>query len=268
MGRIITVASHKGGVGKTTTTLNLGFSLARAGGRTLVVDADPQGGLGAASNVRSRTPLGVTDVLAGRASLEDAIARSRSGNLSVIGMGAATAEDVRCVEDAAADGRLADLLRSLAPAWDHVLVDAPAGVGGLVRALLDGSDGVLLVLHCRPIAVRTLPAFLRLLKDQAQAGDAPRLEGVLVTMMNHASAVDVGLLQELRARLPAGTLFHTVVPQDPRFESASAQAIPVALSAEAASLARYYLELAIELEQRNRQAAGGVDDDAASASLF
>ena len=136
MARIVTVGSHKGGVGKTTTVLNLGHAFSRLGRRVLIVDADPQGGLALASNLKARARAGLAQALRGEATREQIVATTRDGLLSVAGAGGDQNTDVLELEAAAASGALGQLLRRLADGQDLVLVDAPAGVGRYLHGLL------------------------------------------------------------------------------------------------------------------------------------
>ncbi len=249
MAAIIAIASQKGGVGKTTTALNLGFSLSRLGAKVLLVDGDPQGGLANASNLKKRTRAGLVDLLAGRLQAAEVITWSRDGAMAVVGAGVSTPEDVRLFESHAASGALGTLLQDLAPGFDYVLIDTPAGIGGLVAALLAASDSVIIALAPRPLAVKSLPGFLKLLAELAKEHRV-RLNGVVVTMMDLLSNVDSTVQAQLKEQLPAEVLFDTVIPQEEQFEIASLEAAPVAMLADAGEAARAYLDLAIELKTR------------------
>lgn len=251
MNRIITIASQKGGVGKTTSALNLGYSMGRFGGRTLVVDLDPQNGMSIASNLRNYTRLGLIDYLKRRSVAEEVLAEARDGSMTALGMGDVAPEDIRELEASAWDGSLAAALRELGRGYQHVFIDAPAGVGGLVNAALRASDGVILVLTCCPIALQSLPSFLRLVQHVA-SGDNPSLvlDGILLSMVDRTIAAQDKVYAELMEQVPPDTLFREVVPFDAKVQSACLEAVPAVMLPGGEELARIFLDITIELRQR------------------
>ncbi len=251
MGKIVIVASQKGGVGKTTTSLNLAYSLSRFAERTLVLDADPQGSLSIASNLRKRTTRGLAQVLRNEASLADVIAPTRDGQMAVASLGVSTPEDVRAVEEAASSGALGNVVREMAASFPQLIIDAPSGIGGLVTALLDLSDAAVVPLQPRALAIRTLPAFLRTVQDVRRRNERLRIAGLVVTMYDGSSPLDVKAEEEIRQTFPEDVLFKSIIPADPLFEEATLRALPVALVPGGRHLAGLYLQLAMELRERN-----------------
>jgi len=253
MNFIVTVASHKGGVGKTTTVLNVGYSLARGGGRVLLVDADPQGGLGHATHLAARRGGGLVQALSGALPLEAAILKTRIESLSVLGCGVEEAPDVTFLEDAARDGSLGRLLRALPDGFDHVLVDAPAGTGGMLHGLLSASDGLLAVTSPKALSVRSIPALLR--AHELAERDNPHLKfvGLLITMIDGLQRSDWTARQQLAKELPAGALFRVAIPFELAVEDASQQCLPLALSERAMRSAEAYAQAAVELRARTHQ---------------
>lgn len=263
MGRVITIASQKGGVGKTTTTLNLGYSLSRFGNRVLLLDCDPQGGLTLATNLKKRTELGLINQLMGGKSPSEIIMHTKDGHLAVAGIGRLDPEDVFMLDEFAKDGRLSAGVRKLAEGFDYVLVDAPAGVGGLVTSLLFASDAVIVVALCRALSIKSLPLLLNLVRwvrEHRNPGLA--IEGVLLTMFDSANETERELSGEIRATLPEELFFRTAIPYLPCFEKASLRSIPIGMLQEGEEAARRYQDLAWELKERelNRQQGGGSDE--------
>ncbi len=260
MARIITVASQKGGVGKTTTALNLGFSLSRLGQRVLVVDTDPQGGMAIASNLSRRTSLGLVQIIRRTASPKDVMAYTRDRQMAAIGTGLSDPDEVVFFEDAARNGALGAKVLVLSAGFDYAILDAPAGVGSIVQALLHVSDGVVLVVRCQNILLKSLPVFLRLVKRVRKTRNPKlRMDGVVVTMFDERDPIETQFCEEFIGSLPESVFLKTRIRYDPVFERASVKAVPVAMMPGADAAARSYLDLALELRERDmrRMAEGG-----------
>lgn len=251
MNRIITIASQKGGVGKTTTALNLGYSMGRFGGRTLVVDLDPQNGMSIASNLRNYTRLGFIDYLKRRSAAEEVLAEARDGSMTALGMGDVAPEDIRELEAAAWDGSLSAALRHLGRGFQHVLIDAPAGIGGLVNAALRASDGVILVVTCCPIVLQSMPAFLKLVRHIAST-DNPSLalDGILLSMVDRSIPAQDKVYGDLMAQAPPDAMFRSSIPFDAKFQAACLDAVPAVMLPGGEAFARIFMDITIELRQR------------------
>jgi chromosome partitioning protein len=250
MGRIVVIASVKGGVGKTTTALNLGYALSQFAGRVLLVDADPQGGLSHASLLREKNRLGLIDVLAGRCDAAAAVQPTRDPRLAVVGVGGGDPEEWVAYDQAASQGALGRLIRDHAEGYDHVILDAPAGLGPIARALLAAADAVIVPLTCRNLAVRSLPALLTRIQQLAEGGSGARLDGILITQRDYRSVREVEVHEQIRRTLPLAAMFRTVIPFDDRFEEASMKGLPIAAVAGGERGAAAYFELATELASR------------------
>ena len=265
MGKIITIASQKGGVGKTTTTLNLGFSLTRFGSKVMLVDGDPQGGMAIASNLVKQTDVGLIHLLKNKVKAEEIIFSTRDHTMGVVGMGTLQPEDVLLLENEARAGTLGMLLQSIAKGYDYVLIDAPSGVGGIPASLLGVSDSVLIIVNCRVLSLKTIPLFLKLVKDiKTNHNSRLELEGVIITMYNENSQVEKQILGEIRKAFPPQAFFQTIVPYNEYFEEASFHSVPVALMPEGLKVARSYMEIAMELKEKEAKqkiTRGGQGDE-------
>ena len=269
MGRIITIASQKGGVGKTTSTLNLGYSLSSMGNRVLLLDCDPQGGITLATNLKKRTDRGLINLLVEGATADQIVMTTRSGNLSVAGIGKLEPDDVFMLDEFARNGRLAAAVKQLAEGFDYLIIDSPAGVGSLVTSLMLASDAVLPVVICRALSIKSLPVLLNLVHWVREHHNPDLLlEGVLLTMYDENSELEKGLSQELRDSLPAELFYRTTIPLRPAFERASVRSIPVGMLADGQEEAKHYMNLAWELKERElgRKVAGG--DNESDSGLF
>jgi chromosome partitioning protein len=270
MTRIITVASQKGGVGKTTTTLNFGYSLSRLGSRVLLVDTDPQGSIALATNLKKRTQYGMVQVLRGELPLGKVLSITKDRKMAILGVGALQPEDPILLEDAARNGNLKALIAECAPGFDHVILDAPAGVGSLTSSLLEVSQGVLLVLRAQTLAIKSLPVFLRLLHHIRETRNPQLvLEGILFSMRHLESAVENENCGEFLHGLPSQLFFETQIPHDERFEQASGKSVPLALLRGGEDLARVFMDLAMEFKAREaRRVSPEGDQDESTDGLL
>jgi chromosome partitioning protein len=251
MAYITLIASQKGGVGKTTTALNLGFALARFDERVLVIDADPQGSLAIASSLRKKTGRGIAQLLAGECGPADVVHETRFPSLSLAGMGVCGSEEAMRVEEAANRGELARVIGALAEPFRYVVIDAPSGIGTIVASLLGIAHGVVLPVLPRALTLRTLPAFLKAVqRARANGNRSLRIEGVVVTMFRPDSPSDARSLEEIRALFPEDVFFHGVVPAHDAFEQASLESVPVALLPGGQKLARTFSDLALDVQER------------------
>ncbi len=259
MSRIIAVTSQKGGVGKTTTAVNLAASFSRLGHRVLIADCDPQGGAGAYGRVKSAAATGMLAAMRGECSPEDIIAPMYDdGRVAgcVIGMGHPS--DLLDFETASAKGELGRLITSLAAGFDYILVDTPVGSSTILKAALEKADEMLLVLNCRAAAVKTLPDFVRLAQwIRSDINPALKLAGIAVTMYREGDSSEKKIFDHLRAHLPAGLFLESIIPFDPGLEMAGIRSAPAMMVSSAADSARAYLEMAAEIKKREGELDSG-----------
>lgn len=253
MGHVLAVVSQKGGVGKTTTVVNLAAAFARRGLKTLVVDADPQGAVryGVALK-KGHTTRGFADYLAGTHSLKDVTLPTALPWLRVMLAGSVT-EDASHEEFLArvAEGELvADMLDAARVRCDVVVVDTPPGLGPITRAVLTESERVLIPLQCEPLALQTTPQIFRGI--QAMVGINPQLalDGVLLTMYEHGNAACERTAAYIRQHLPPNLVLDTVVPRSVAVSDAFAAGQPVVLREPSDAAAQAYVNLATRLAER------------------
>ena len=253
LGRVLSVVSQKGGVGKTTTAVNLAAAFARRGLKTLVVDVDPQGAVRYGVGLRPGHPtVGFADFLRGTAPLRDIILPTRLPWLRAMLVGGVGegAEHDEYTRRATESQQLAQLLRVARERCSVVVVDTPPGLGALVRAVLSLSQHVIVPLQCEPLALQTTPQILRGIQDAVQENDELALEGVLLTMFQPGNASSERTAQYIREHLPQDLVFETVIPRTSAAADAFAAGLPVVLRNPADPASQAYLALAARLAER------------------
>jgi len=123
MGKIIAIASQKGGVGKTTTALNLGYCMTRFGSKVLLIDGDPQGGMSIASNLSTQTNLGLMNLVKNTAKANEIVLTTRDKTMGILGLGRLQPDDVLLLENEARTGNLGMLIRTLTKGYDYIIID-------------------------------------------------------------------------------------------------------------------------------------------------
>jgi len=247
----LAVVSQKGGVGKTTTAINLAAALARRGVRTLLVDADPQGsvrfGLGL-----SNAGGGISEYLMGACDFLEIVRPTPLAYLSAVlaGSVADTGDHAAYSQLIASTPRLRELFRQAQDRGYAVVVDTPPGLGPIVQAVLAASDRVIVPLQCEPLALQTTSQILKGIRDAISRHGNLRLEGIVLTLYEEDSAICRRIADRVREQLPPQLLFDPPVPRTPATVEAFAAGQPVVLRSpdDAASVA--YEALAEALSRR------------------
>jgi chromosome partitioning protein len=248
----IATASQKGGVGKTTVCINLAHSLARRGWNTLVVDTDPQGGIGLSLSRTTRMRRGFYDFLLHGGEARPHIIPTRLPELSILPAGSYQEFHRNGSRTDRAPESLRDLLRQLDMlGYDCVLLDTAAGLNSVTEVIVRGSDWVLIPQQAEPLAVRSVPLLLETLGRFRSEGSPVRVAGILLTMLSQEVEASVKVARELRQLLPGALLFKQSIPRDPLFLEASGLGLPLALMRKnPPPAALMFDQIAADLEER------------------
>jgi chromosome partitioning protein len=257
--KAIVAASQKGGVGKTTLVLNLGFALARAGWRTLIVDTDPQGAIGHSLSPKVTRAPGLFDVFIQQSTLEDVTIQTRLRELSLVPVGRVGVRQLGWYRSQLAQGVLASVLESTDGRYDVVLLDTPGAIGESTMGVMATSDFVLAPVQAEPIAVRTIPQLLETIGFLRETGSTVRILGFVLTMIALGDPNSEAVVGEFTRLFPNHLTFRTRVPRDPIFLKASSAGVPLGLlSRRVPPAARLFDSLAEEIVSRLE--LGAVDD--------
>ena len=257
MARIIAISNQKGGVGKTTTSINLGGALALAGHRVLLVDLDPQGN--ASSGVgwpRTEVEDGVYDLLLEGASVEDVARMTDVPGLELIPVtDALVGAEVELVGEMGRERRLHSALDAVRDRYDWILIDCPPSLGLLTINAFVAADSVLIPLQAEYFAMEGLSGLMNTVA-QVQKWLNPALvrEGVLLTLQDRRTNLGREVEAQTREAFGEGSdggVFMTTIPRNVRLAEAPSHGLPAVVWAKHCPGTRAYIELADELLARH-----------------
>ena len=256
--RVIAVANQKGGVGKTTTAINLGTALAAVGRRVLVMDCDAQGnastGLGVEPTARRKSSY---DVLVGDATLADGIIETRVPNLDLVpGDENLAGVETLLHSDPRKNFRMRDAfdaLRATGKIYDTVLIDCPPSLSTVTINAMVASNAVLVPLQCEFLALEGLSQLLRTV-DLVRGALNPGLEiqGVVLTMYDKRNNLSDQVAGEVRSFF-GSKVYQTVIPRNVKLSEAPSFGLPAILYDHKCTGSEAYIMLAQELMQRERE---------------
>lgn len=252
MTKVLAIANQKGGVGKTTTCVNLAASLAAMKKRVLLIDLDPQGNATMGSGInKNELELSVYDVLTGMADLQSVVQTSEEGKYKVLpANGDLTAAEVEMLSLSDKEKRLAHALNADLDQYDYVLIDCPPSLNMLTVNALSACNGVLIPMQCEYYALEGLSALINTINSiQSVLNPELKIEGILRTMYDPRNSLTNDVSAQLKEHF-GEQLYRTCIPRNVRLAEAPSYGIPVIAYDKQSKGSLAYLALAGEMNRR------------------
>jgi chromosome partitioning protein len=266
MALVIAVANQKGGVGKTTTAVNLASSLAASEKRVLLVDLDPQGNASSGLGIQREDTEGrptIYQALLGEQDARVAIQKTEVPHLSIVPSDPdLVGAELELVSMLARESRLQKALAPLRPEFDYIFVDCPPSLGLLTINAFVAADRVLVPLQCEYYAIEGLGSLLRTIDlIRANLNRELELDGVVLTMFDNRNNLARQVMKDVQGHLP-GKVYETIIPRNVRLSEAPSHGRPVILYDIESKGAQSYLALAGEMLGRHASATAPPQGDA------
>ncbi|MBN1667620.1 MAG: ParA family protein [Anaerolineales bacterium] len=263
MGKIYTLANQKGGVGKTTTAINLGAYLARQGQRVLLVDVDPQANATSSVGIDKQNVKGGTyEALLGADNLSASILFNPRLKMSVLPASPALAgAEVELVNEMARESRLKQAIAGLSERYDYILIDCPPSLGLLtLNGLVAARDGIIIPVQCEYLALEGLGQLTQTI-ERVRKAIFPKLQvrGVVLTMFDSRTNLSADVVTEVRKHF-AERVFTTIIPRSIRLAEAPSYGLPISIYDPGSSGAQAYQALAEELLVTDQAGLTGAPD--------
>ena len=252
MGKIISVANQKGGVGKTTTTVNLSTILAKKGKKVLLIDTDPQGNATSGLGVSKDVELSVYDILIGDTEFDETLQETAIKNLKVCPSNISLAgAEVQLVSMMSREQRLKTKLDKIKDQYDYILIDCPPSLGLVTLNAFTASDSVLIPVQCEYFALEGLGQLLNTVNlVKKHLNKNLEIEGALLTMYDARTNLSNPVVKEVKKYFE-DKVYKTVIPRNVRLSEAPSYGMPITVYDPRSKGAKAYEKFAKELLKNN-----------------
>ena len=259
MCKIISLVNQKGGVGKTTTSINLSSALGYFGKKTLLIDLDPQGNSTTGIGIdKADTKYSVYDVMLDEVDIEDAIIKTKYKNLSLLSSTINLAGiDIELIEksnktpDFVKTAQLKKHLEQVRDKYDYIIIDCPPSLGILTTNALTASDSVIIPVQCEFFALEGIMQLLNtIMLVQKNLNPSLDIEGVLLTMLDARTKLGIEVVTEIRSYFKE-RVYDTIIPRLVKLSEAPSHGKPIHMYDSDSKGALAYLNLAKEVIERN-----------------